>query len=107
MPHCQLFQEKNWLFDENQKPCQYCIELLEYSKDNYWHEDKMTDQIVNFTTRIFSYAFSDRQAFFAFNNAGNNVCYAENAFSAKKMNLSVGEKQLRMGDGFNNAIQQT
>lgn len=40
----------------------------------------MTDQIVNLATGIFSYNFSNCQAFFAFNNAANYACYAENAF---------------------------
>lgn len=66
----------------------------------------MTDQTVNLATRIFPYAFSDCQALFAFDNAANHACYAENALLAKKMNLSVGGKQPRMRDGFNDAIQQ-
>lgn len=39
----QLLQDKNWLFDKNQKPCQYYIELLKYSKNHYWNENKIID----------------------------------------------------------------
>ena len=78
---------------------------FEYGKDNYLGGDKMTDQTVNLTTRIFPYAFPDCQALFAFDNAANHACFAENALLAKKMNLGVGGKQPRMRDGFNDAIQ--
>lgn len=64
----------------------------------------MTDQIVNLTTRIFSYAFPDCQALFTFDNTTNYACYTENALLAKKINLDIGRKQLRIRDRFNNAI---
>ena len=67
----------------------------------------MTDQIVNLATRIFSYTFPNCQALFAFDNAANHACFAENALLAKKMNLDVDAKQPRIRDEFNNAIQQT
>ena len=35
MPNHQLFQDKDWPLDKNQNPRCYCIELLEYGKDNY------------------------------------------------------------------------
>ena len=60
----------------------------------------MKDQTVNLATRIFPYAIPDCQAPFAFDNAANHACNAENAFLAKKMNLGVGGKQPRMRDGF-------
>ena len=65
----------------------------------------MTNQIVNLVTRIFFYVFSNCQAFFAFDNTTNHTFYAKNTLLAKKMNLGVGEKQLKMRDEFNNAIQ--
>ncbi len=65
----------------------------------------MTDHTVNLRTRIFSYTFLNRQAFFTFDNAVNHACYMENVFLAKKMNLSVDEKQLRMRNRFNNVIE--
>ncbi len=108
VPDHQLFQDKDWPLNENQKPRWYCTELLEYGKDNYWNGDKMIDQIVNLATRIFPYAFPNCQAFFAFDNAANHACYAEYALLAKKMNLgTMGGKQSRMRDGFNDTIQQT
>lgn len=105
VPDHQLFPDKDWPLDENQKPRRYCTELLEYGKDNYWDGDKMTDQTINLASRIFPYAFPDCQALFAFDNAANHACYAENALLAKKMNLGVGGKKPRMRDGFNDAIQ--
>lgn len=39
----QFFQNKNWLFDENQKLSQYYIKLFKYNKDNYQDEDKITN----------------------------------------------------------------
>lgn len=107
VPNHQLLQDKDWPLDQNQNPRRYYTELLEYGKDNYWDRDKMTDQTVNLVTRIFPYAFPDCQALFAFDNAANHVCFAENASLAKKMNLGVGGKQPRMRDRFNDAIQQT
>ncbi len=53
----------------------------------------MTDQPVNLATRIFPYVFPNCQVLFAFDNAANHACYAENALLTKKMNLGVGEKQ--------------
>lgn len=32
----QLFQKKDWLFDKNQKPRPYYIELFKYGKNNFW-----------------------------------------------------------------------
>lgn len=58
----------------------------------------MTDQTVNLATQIFPYAFPDCQALFAFDNAANHTCFAENVFLAKKINLGVGGKQPRMRD---------
>ena len=107
VPDYQLLQDKDWPLDENQKPRRYCTELLEYGKDNYWDGDKMTDQTVNLATRIFPYAFPDCQALFAFDNAANHACFAENALLAKKTNLGLDGKQPRMRDGVNDAMQQT
>lgn len=106
VPDTELLRDPNWPLDEHQKPRRYCTELLEYGKDNYWDGDKMTDQTVNLATRIFSYAYPNCQALFAFDNASNHACFAENALLAKKMNLGMGGKQPRMKDGFNDLIQQ-
>lgn len=74
-------------------------------KNNYWDGDKIIDQIINLTTRIFLYAFCNCQAFFAFGNISNHACYAKNAFLAKKINLDVSGKQLWIRDEFNDIIQ--
>ena len=66
----------------------------------------MTDQAVNLATQIFSYAYSDCQALFAFDNASNYACFFENALLAKRINLVIGGKQLCMRDGFDSATQQ-
>lgn len=66
----------------------------------------MTDQTVNIATRIFPYAFPDCQALFAFDNASNHACFAEDALLAKKMNLGTGGKQPRLRAGFNQATQE-
>ena len=58
----------------------------------------MTNQIVNFATRIFFYVFPDYQALFAFDNTANHAYFAENALLAKKMNLGVGQKPLGIKD---------
>lgn len=65
----------------------------------------MTEQTINLATRIFSYAFSNCQAFFVFDNAANHACYTENTLLAKKINLGVGGKHLRIRNEFNNTIQ--
>lgn len=106
MPDYQLLQEKNQPLDKNEKPCQYCTELLEYGKDNYQDKNKMTDQTVNLATQIFPYAFSNYQALIVFDNIANHACYIENALLAKKMNLGIGGKQSRIRDKFNDIIQQ-
>lgn len=49
--------------------------------------------------------FPTVKLFFAFDNAANHACYAENALLAKKMKLGVGGKKPRMRDGFNDAIK--
>ena len=103
----ELLHDSNWPLDTNQKPRRYCTELLEYGKDNYWDGDKMTDQTINLAIRIFPYAYPGCQALFAFDNASNHACFAENALLARKMNLGVGGKQPQMRDGFNDATQQT
>lgn len=64
----------------------------------------MTDQTFNLATRIFPYTVPDCQALFAFNNAADHVCFAENALLAKKINLGVGGNQPQMIDGFNDAM---
>lgn len=102
----ELLQDSGWPLDENGKPRRYCTEFLEYGKDNYWDGDKMTDQTINIATRIFPYAFPVCQALFAFDNASNHACFAENALLAKKMNLGTGRKQPRLRDGFNQATQE-
>lgn len=38
-----FLQDKDWPLDKNEKLCQYCSELLEYGKNNYWDGDKMTN----------------------------------------------------------------
>ena len=106
VPDAHLLQDSNWPLDENQKPHRYCTEFLEYGKDNYWDGDKMTDQTVNLATRIFLYAFPGCQALFAFDNASNHACFAEDTLLAKKMNLGVGGKQPCMRKDYNSAIQQ-
>lgn len=107
VPDAYLLHDSNWPLDENQKPRRCCTELLEYGKDNYWDGDKMTDQTVNLATWIFPYAYPDCQALFAFDNASNHACFAENALLAKKMNLGVGGKQPQMRDGYNSVTQQS
>lgn len=107
VPDDCLLQDPNWPLDENQKLQQCCTELLKYEKNNYWDGDKITDQTVNLATCIFPYAYSRCQALFAFDNACNYACYAENALLARKMNLGVSGKQPRMRDGFNDTTQQT
>ena len=102
----QLLQDPGWPLDEKQKPRRCCTELLEYNKDNYWDGDKMTDQTVNLAARIFPYAFPDCQALFAFDNAANHACFAEDALLARRINLRVGGKQPRMRNGFNEATQE-
>lgn len=67
----------------------------------------MTDQTVNHVTQNFSYAFPNCQVFFAFDNAANYTCFAENPLLAKKMNLGVCGKQPQMRDEFNNTMQST
>ena len=67
----------------------------------------MTNQIINLATRIFRYAFPDCQALFALNNVANHACFAEKTLVVKKMNLSVGGKQFRTKNRFNDAMQQT
>lgn len=54
----------------------------------------MMDQTVNLTTQIFFNAFSDCQALSVVDNSVNYACFIKNAFLAKKINLSIGEKQL-------------
>ena len=106
IPDHQHLQDPGWPLDEKQKPCQCCTELLEYGKDNYWNGVKMTDQTVNLAARIFPYVFPDCQALFAFDNAANHACFAEDALLARRMNLGVGGKQPWMKNGFNNATQE-
>lgn len=53
----------------------------------------MTDQTVNFITRIFFYKFPNYQTFFAFYNVPNHTCFAINDLLAKKMNLGMDKKQ--------------
>lgn len=106
VPDAHLLRDPNWLLNENHKPRRCCTEFLEYRKDNYWDGDKMTDQTVNLATRIFPYAYPGCQALFAFDNASNHACFAENALLARKMNLGVGGKQPRMRDGFDDPTQQ-
>lgn len=111
IPDCvsdtQLFLNFYWPLDENQKPHCCCTEFFEYRKDNYRDGDKMTDQIVNLATGIFSYIYLECQALFAFDNASNHACFAENALLAKKMNLGVGGKQSCMRDSYNSATQRS
>ena len=66
----------------------------------------MIDQTINLTHRIFPDTFFNCQALFAFDNIANHTCFTENVLLAKKINLGVEEKQSRLRDGFNNAIQQ-
>lgn len=106
VPDAQLFHDFNWPLDENQKPRQCCTELLKYGKDNYWDGNKMTDQTINLATRIFPYAYPGCQALFAFDNASNHACFAENALLARKMNLGAGGKQPVMRDGYHSTIPQ-
>lgn len=106
IPDHQLLQDPSWPLDEIQKPCRYCTELLEYSKNNYWDGNKITDQTVNLAIQIFPYAFFDCQALFTFDNAANHACFEETALLAKKMNLEINGKQPQMRDRFNNKTQR-
>ena len=99
VPNHQLLQDPDWPLHENKKMRQYCNELFEYGKDNYWDGEKITDQTINLAIRIFPYAFPDCQALFAFDNSANHTCFAENALLAKRINLGLGGKQPRMRDG--------
>lgn len=100
----QLFQDKNWPFNETENRCYYYTQLLDYGKDNYQNRNKITNQIVNLATQIFLYTFFNCQALFAFDNNANHVYFAENVFLAKKMNLNIGRKQPWMRNRFNNII---
>lgn len=42
-PDHELFQNKDWFLNKNQKSCQYYTKLLKYSKDNYLDRNKMID----------------------------------------------------------------
>ena len=85
----QLLQNPDWPLHKNPKPSRYCTKLFEYGEDNYWHGNKMTDQTVNLTTRIFLYAFPNCQALFAFDNDANHACITKNPLLAKKTKLMI------------------
>jgi len=78
----------------------YASEYLEYGKDNYWTGEKMVQQTCDLVMRIFPYAFPGCQALFAFDNASNHSCYAEDALLVSKMNLGPGGKQPLLREGF-------
>ena len=101
VPDEELLQQIDWPLDENGKPARYSTELLEFGKDNYWTGDKMVDQAVKITTRVFFYAYPSCQALFAFDNSSNHSFYAEDALLAGNMNLSPGGKQPILRNRFN------
>ncbi len=102
IPDEELLQQIDWPLDGNRKPACYATELLEFGKDNYWTCDKMVDQAVKISTRVFSYAYPGCQALFAFDNSSNHSCYAEDALLVGNMNLGSGGKQPILRNGFNN-----
>ena len=52
---------------------------------------------------IFQYTFPDCQAHFAFDNALNHCCFAEDAFIASNISLNPGGTQPHMREGFDHA----
>lgn len=86
-----------WNMTGDGKPVREAIQYLEYGKDNYWTGDKMVDHSIQ-AAKIFTLAFPECQALFAFDNASNHSTHSSDALLAGKMNLNPGGKQPRMRD---------
>ncbi len=84
-----IMKEETWLNTVNKSFHLHKLVL----KDKWWYFQ-----------RIFSYAFPNCQALFAFDNVTNHACYTKNTLLAKKMNLGMGRKQPRMRNRFNDII---
>lgn len=102
----ELMNNPMWPTDTAGNPIRDSMHFLEYGKDNYWTGDKMVEQTIRIAIPIFRLAFPGCQALFAFDNASNHCCFANDALVAAKMNRNPGGAQPHMRDGFIHSKQR-